>query len=102
MKTATDVLIYLSALAAYGFVFRFLLTTWFRTVVGRIVMAVAVAVLLIFTLALLTTTLGQDYPGRTGIRFTGYLMTTLVLWWSLAVLWVDQRRTRRRTRHAQN
>jgi hypothetical protein len=102
MNTATDVLIYLSALAAYGFVFRFLLTTWFRTVVGRIVMAVAVAVLLIFTLVLLSTVWGQDYPYRTAIRFTGYLITTLVLWWALAVLWVDQRRTRRRTTDAQN
>lgn len=96
MKTATDVLIYASALAAYGFVGRFLLTNWFRTMAGRIVMAAGVAGLLIFTLAVLGTAFGQDYPGRTAIRFTGYLLTTLVLWWALTVLWADQLRSRRK------
>lgn len=96
MKHATDVLILASAFAAYGHVGRFLLTTWFRTVAGRIVMAAVVTVTLIFTLAVLGTVFGQDYAGRTGIRFTGYLLTTLILWWSLAVLWADQARSRRK------
>lgn len=96
MKTATDVLIFASAVAAYGFVGRFLVTTWFRTLAGRIVMAAGVAGLIIFTLAVLSTVFGTDYPGRTGIRFTGYLLTTVVLWWALAVLWSDQVRSRRK------
>lgn len=96
MKYATDLLIFASALAAYGFVGRFLITTWYRTIAGRVVAAAAGAVSIIFTLVVLSTVFGQDYPGRTGIRFTGYLLTTVILWWSLAVLWSDQVRSRRK------
>lgn len=96
MKHATDLLIFASALAAYGHVGRFLVTTWFRTIAGRIVMCAVTAVTLIFTLAVLGTVFGQDYPGRTPVRFTGYLLTTVILWWSLAVLWADQLRSRRK------
>lgn len=96
MTTAADMFVYATTLGAYGFVFRIALTTWFRTVAGRIVMALAVAALLIFTLAALTVAFSPEFPGRSAVRLGIYVATTGLTWWALAVLWTDQLRSRRR------
>lgn len=94
MNTATDVLIYVGALAAYGFLARFAVTTWFQTAAGRIAMGIAVVGGLILTLAVLGTALGQDYPGRTGVRFATYLFIDVVMISALVTLVRDQKRAR--------
>lgn len=92
MNTATDILIYTGALFAYGFLARFAMTTWFATTAGRIAMAVAVAGGIILTLAVLGTAFGQDYPGRTGVRFVGYLALDIGMGAALFTLVRDQKR----------
>jgi len=95
MNTMVNVLIHTGALAAFGFVARFLMTNWYKTVAGRLTMCFVSAASAILILAVLTTDLGREFPGRETLRLITYFLINVTLWWSLAVLWLDQKRSRR-------
>jgi hypothetical protein len=98
MKQTADVLVVATTILSYGFLARYLMTTWFRTTAGRIMMSLVVVVFLIFTMASLTVVLGQDFPFRQPLRVVTYGLTTALGSWALFILYTDQRRIRKRAR----
>jgi NADH:ubiquinone oxidoreductase subunit K len=79
VELVTAVLIYVSWGASLLFLVTYLVVArWYRSVVGRHLVALGVTLLLIATLAALSQILGQDYAARPVFRLLVWACTALV------------------------
>jgi len=90
MIAVTNVLVVTAWLASAGFITRFLMTTWYRRTAGALTMAFVLSAFMILSLAVTTTLMGQDWPGREWVRLGVYGMMNALLWTGLVTLIRDQ------------
>ena len=78
--------------AALFFIVRFAFTLWYRRTAGLITMSFLASAFGILSLALATTVLGQEWPGRATVRLVVYLSINVLLWSCVVLLVRDQHR----------
>jgi hypothetical protein len=81
-------------LASMIFLGRFVVTLWFTRTAGILTMAFLGSAFGVLSLALASTVLGHDWPGRDGVRLAVYLAINVLLWSCAFLLIRDQHRAR--------
>ncbi len=96
MRQLGDVLAHVTTLSVLGFVLLYAsLAPWWRTPIGRNIMALAVAHLLVFALISANLIWGLDWAGRQGVRVATFATIGLIFIWRAAILVREQARARK-------
>ena len=91
IETVTAVLVCTAVLACGVFVVRYLMTGWWRTTAGRVVMAFMVTSGGLLTLSLARTILGVGYPGEALVRLLAWAALNGTLWFAVVGLFRIQK-----------
>ena len=62
------------------------LQPWWRSVVGRHMMAFMFGCTVVLALVDLSAILGMHYPGRDWVRFGAWVVINVIFWWRLVIL----------------
>lgn len=86
MQEAGDLLAHVAAVTALSFALSYgFLVSWWRSPIGRNMMAMAVAHVAIFTLIVLNLWFGLDWAARPIVRVTIYASIAVIFAWRTAI-----------------
>lgn len=103
MQEAGDLLAHLAAIMALGFVISYgFLVPWWRSPIGRNMMAMAVAHLIVFSLIIANLWFGLDWAGRPFVRALVYASIAVIFAWRTSIFLGEYLNARRREKELRN
>ena len=101
MRELGDWLSHATTLTVLGFVMIYAsIAPWWRTPIGRNIMALAVANLLVFALISANLVWGLDWVGRQGVRVATFAAISSIFAWRTIILVREQFHARRAEKEA--